>query len=222
MNYEKNPDRIYQKSFSVVRGEANLARFPDDAVHIAERIVHACGMPDIADELCFSPGFAKAGREALNASAPLLCDSNMTASGITHRWLRQNNEVVTPRFGPELAAKAKKLGTTQSAMAVSAWAPKLADAVTVIGNAPTALFRLLELLDEGAPPPALILAFPVGFVGAAESKDELMANSRGVEFLTLPGRRGGSAMAAAAVNALLAGAAESFPQPQEHSRRVLP
>ena len=179
-------------------------------------------MTDIAGELCFSPDFARAGRDALNASAALLCDSRMTASGIAHRWLRQSNEVVTPRFGPELAADAKRLGTTQSAMTVDSWMPRLANAVAVIGNAPTALFRLLELLDEGATPPALILAFPVGFVGAAESKRELMANSRGVEFLTLPGRRGGSAMAAAAVNALLAGAAESLPQPPENSRCVRP
>ena len=222
MNYERNPDRIYQKSFSVVRGEADLSRFPIDAVHIAERIVHACGMTDIADELRFSPDFAKTGRDAVNASAALLCDSRMTAAGITHRWLRHGNEVVAPRFGPELAAAAKRIGTTQSAMTVDSWVPRLANAVAVIGNAPTALFRLLELLDEGAPPPALILAFPVGFVGAAESKSELMANPRGAEFLTLPGRRGGSAMAAAAVNALLAGAAETVPQPQESGRCVRP
>ena len=191
--YLIDPAAIYARSFAAVRAEAALDRFPADVAEVAVRIVHACGMVEVADRLAFSGDVARAGADALRAGAPVYCDCRMVAAGITRRLLPGNDVRVTL---DDAAAD----GTTRSAAAVDLW--DTGGAVVAIGNAPTALFRLLERLDEGAAAPACILGFPVGFVGAAESKAELAEDPRGVPFLTLRGRRGGSAMASAAVNAL--------------------
>ncbi len=203
MNYQKDPEVIYQQSFASVRREASLSRFPGSLRAVVERIVHACGMTDIADDIDYSDGFAESARGALNSGAPILCDSAMTAAGIMRGLRPDHCEVIAPRFDESLAARAREAGTTRSAVIAESWKEKLGGAVAVIGSAPTALFRLLELLDEGAPEPAAVVGFPVGFVGAAESKMELARRTGEIEFLTIAGRRGGSAMAAAAVNALL-------------------
>jgi precorrin-8X/cobalt-precorrin-8 methylmutase len=202
MDYIRDGNEIYQKSFTIIRSEATLNILPPDLETIAVRLIHACGMTDIIDDLAYSPHAAGSGRSALAKGAPILCDAQMVARGITRDRLPANNAVICTLRDPDVPAIAQKLQTTRSAAALELWRSHLQGAVVAIGNAPTALFRLLELLDEGAPKPALILGFPVGFVGAAESKAALAANSRGVPFLTLLGRRGGSAMAAAAVNAL--------------------
>lgn len=202
INYIRNGDDIYRKSFAIIRAEASLEHLSDDLAQLAVRLIHACGMTDIVQDLVASPDIVQAGREALIAGVPILCDSQMVANGITRKRLPANNEIICTLNQPEVLAIAQRINNTRSAAAVDLWTPYLAGAVVAIGNAPTALYRLLELLDEGAPKPALILGFPVGFVGAAESKAELAANSRGVPFITLNGRRGGSAIAAAAVNAL--------------------
>ena len=200
--YEKNPDAIYAKSFATIRQEADFSRFSKAEAHVAERIIHACGMIDAADDLVFLRGAAEAGRAALLNGAPVICDAEMVRHGVIARLLPCQNEVVCPLSDPRVAEMALEEETTRSAAQVLLWKDRMAGAVIAIGNAPTALFKLLELLDEGAPKPALILGFPVGFVGAAESKAELIANPRGVPFIAIKGRRGGSAMAAAAVNAL--------------------
>ncbi|NAZ38062.1 precorrin-8X methylmutase [Rubellimicrobium sp. CFH 75288] len=197
--YLKDPDAIYAESFATVSREARLDRFPEGLRPLVLRVVHACGMTEVADRLAFSPDAAEAGRAALAAGAPVLCDCAMVAAGITR--LSGNDLVVTLNH-PGVPDLARRLGTTRSAAAVELWEGRIAGAVVAIGNAPTALFHLLERLDAGWPRPALILGFPVGFVGAAESKAELAADPRGTPFVTLRGRRGGSAMAAAAVNAL--------------------
>ncbi len=203
--YEKDPAAIYAQSFATVAAEARLDRFPADLRPLVTRVVHACGMIDVADRLAFSPGAARAGRAALLSGAPVLCDCEMVAAGITRRFLPAGNDIIVTLNDPGVPGLARQIGNTRSAAAVHLWLPQLAGSVVVIGNAPTALFHLMELIDDGAPPPALILGFPVGFVGAAESKAELAANPRGAEFVTLRGRRGGSAMAAAALNALAKG-----------------
>ena len=205
MNYEKRPERIYEMSFAQVRQEADLDRFTRDQEEIAIRVVHACGMVDIASQLVFSPRFDHAGRDALMRGAPIHCDGKMTAAGIIRRLLPAGNRIVVSVDSPEAAERARKQGTTRSAAAVDEWLPQLDGSIAVIGNAPTALYRLLEIADAGGPAPALVIGFPVGFVGAAESKTELMGKRRGFEYLTLPGRQGGSAMAAAAVNAIASG-----------------
>ncbi|MGQ9869978.1 precorrin-8X methylmutase [Leptodesmis sp.] len=202
MDYIRNGEDIYSKSFAIIRAEASLENLSEDLAQVAVRLIHACGMTDIVQDLVASPDVVQAGREALIAGVPILCDSQMVANGITRKRLPANNEIICTLNQPEVLAIAQRINNTRSAAAVDLWKPYLAGAVVAIGNAPTALYRLLELLDEGAPKPALILGFPVGFVGAAESKAELAANSRGVPFITLNGRRGGSAIAAAAVNAL--------------------
>ncbi|MGI0484232.1 precorrin-8X methylmutase [Pantanalinema rosaneae CENA516] len=202
IDYIRNGDDIYRKSFAIIRAEASLEHLSDDLAQVAVRLIHACGMTDIVQDLVASPDIVQAGRAALIAGVPILCDSQMVANGITRKRLPANNEIICTLNQPEVLAIAQRINNTRSAAAVDLWTPYLAGAVVAIGNAPTALYRLLELLDEGAPKPALILGFPVGFVGAAESKAELAANSRGVPFITLNGRRGGSAIAAAAVNAL--------------------
>ncbi len=199
--YLKDPAAIYAESFATVAREARLDRFPESLRSLATRVVHACGMIEVADRLAFSPDAGDAGRLALLSGAPVLCDCEMVASGITGLA----NPVLVTLNDPSVPALAASLGTTRSAAAVDLWRDRIEGAVVAIGNAPTALFHLLERLDEGWPRPVLILAFPVGFVGAAESKAELAANPRGVPFVTLRGRRGGSAMAAAAVNALARG-----------------
>ena len=202
LDYNRDGAAIYRESFAIIRAEADLARFPADLESVAVRVVHACGMPDAADDLLFSAAAGSAGRAALAAGATILCDSRMVAEGVIRARLTAANPVLCMLDDPQTPALAAQLGNTRTAAALELWRPHLADAVVVIGNAPTALFRLLELLDAGAPRPALILGFPVGFVGAAESKAALAEESRGVPYITLRGRRGGSAMAAAAVNAL--------------------
>jgi precorrin-8X/cobalt-precorrin-8 methylmutase len=202
MSYVKDGAAIYRESFSIIRSEADLSAFQSDLARVVVRMIHACGMTDLPQDVHASPDAAAAGIDALLAGAPLLCDATMVANGITRSRLPRNNEVIctlSDARTPELAAK---LHTTRSAAAVELWRDKLAGSVVVIGNAPTALFHLLDILDDGAPRPALIIGIPVGFVGAAESKAALAANLLGIPFLTVRGRRGGSAIAAAAVNAL--------------------
>lgn len=200
--YLKDPAAITAESFATVVREARLERFPEGLRGLVVRVVHACGMVEVADRLAFSEGAAEAGRAALATGAEVLCDCAMVAAGVTRARLPAGNAVVMTLNDPAVPGLAASLGTTRSAAAVELWRERLEGAVVAIGNAPTALFHLLEGLDAGWPRPALILAFPVGFVGAAESKAELAADPRGVPFVTLRGRRGGSAMAAAAVNAL--------------------
>lgn len=202
--YEKDPATIYAQSFARVRAEARLDRFPPGLDRLAVRLIHACGMVDVADRLAFSPGAFAAGQAALNGGAPVLCDCEMVAAGVIRRFLPAGNAVICTLNAPDVADRARAMGNTRSAAAVEAWRDRIAGAVVAVGNAPTALFHLLDLIDRGWPKPALILGFPVGFVGAAESKAELAANPRGCDFVTLRGRRGGSAMASAAVNALSA------------------
>ena len=200
--YLRDGAEIYRKSFATIRAEADLRGVPPELEAVAVRMIHACGMVDVVADLAFSPDSGWAGRAALAAGAPVLVDSMMVAHGVTRRRLPSNNDVVCLVSDPDVAERARAAGTTRSAAAVDSWAPRLDGAVVAIGNAPTALFRLLELLDEGGPRPAVILGLPVGFVGAAESKQALAESSHGVPWLTVHGRRGGSAMAAAAVNAL--------------------
>ncbi len=203
--YEKDPKAIYAESFATVRREARLERFPAGMQAMATRLIHACGMIEIADRLAFSPSAFEAGHAALQNGAPILCDCEMVGAGIIRRYLPAQNEVIVTLNDPSVPALAAEIGNTRSAAAVRLWAERLEGAVVAIGNAPTALFHLLELIDAGAPKPAVILGFPVGFVGAAESKAELAADPRGCDFVALRGRRGGSAIASAAVNALAAG-----------------
>ena len=202
MEYIKNGEEIYRKSFAIIRAETNWKNLPDDLAHVAVRLIHSCGMTDITEDLEASPDAVKIGRNALAGGAAILCDSQMVANGITKARLPKNNPIICTLNHPEVTELARQINNTRSAAALELWRPHLAGAVVAIGNAPTALFRVLELLDQNVDKPALILGFPVGFVGAAESKLELATNSRGVPFITLHGRRGGSAIAAAAVNAL--------------------
>lgn len=202
MDYLRDPAEIYRRSFATVRAEARLGHLPPGLEPLAVRLIHACGMVDLAEDLVASPDLAEAGRAALAAGAPLLLDCEMVGAGVIRRRLPAGNELLCTLNDPAVPALAERLGTTRSAAALELWLPRLGGAVVAIGNAPTALFRLLELLDVGAPKPAAILGFPVGFVGAAESKAALAEDPRGVPFVTLRGRRGGSALAAAAVNAL--------------------
>jgi precorrin-8X/cobalt-precorrin-8 methylmutase len=202
MEYIKNGEEIYRKSFAIIRSETNWENLPDDLAPVAVRLIHSCGMTDITKDLEASPDAVKIGRNALAGGAAILCDSQMVANGITKARLPKDNPIICTLNYPEVTELARQINNTRSAAALELWRPYLAGAVVAIGNAPTALFRLLELLDQNVDKPALILGFPVGFVGAAESKIELAINSRGVPFITLHGRRGGSAIAAAAVNAL--------------------
>jgi precorrin-8X/cobalt-precorrin-8 methylmutase len=202
LDYIRDGNEIYQKSFATIRSEANLSILPEDLAKVAVRLIHACGMTDIVNDIAASPTAVTAGRTAIAKVAAILCDCQMVANGVTRKRLPVDNQVICTLNYPQVPELAQKIGNTRSAAALEFWLPHLEGAVVAIGNAPTALFRLLEMLDEGAPKPALILGFPVGFVGAAESKVALAANSRGVPFITLHGRRGGSAIAAAAINAL--------------------
>ncbi|MGH1394985.1 MAG: precorrin-8X methylmutase [Trichormus sp.] len=201
-DYIRDANEIYRNSFAIIRSEANLDILPTNVAKVAVRLIHACGMTDIVTDLGYSATAVQSARKALAAGAPILCDCRMVADGVTRKRLQANNQVICTLNEPEVPELAKKLGNTRSAAALELWQPYLEGAVVAIGNAPTALFRLLEMLDQGCPKPAVILGFPVGFVGAAESKAALAADSRNVPFLTLHGRRGGSAIAAAAVNAL--------------------
>lgn len=202
LDYIRDGQEIYRQSFAIIRTEADLSAIPADLEKLAVRLIHACGMVDVVQDLAFSPNAGAAGRMALQNGAPILCDARMVAEGITRTRLPANNPVLCHLHDEGIPELARQLGNTRSAVALERWRPHLEGSVVVIGNAPTALFYLLEMLDAGAPKPALILGMPVGFVGAAESKALLAADSRGVPFVVVQGRRGGSAMAAAAVNAL--------------------
>ncbi|WP_299556987.1 precorrin-8X methylmutase [uncultured Mycolicibacterium sp.] len=202
LDYVRDAAEIYRQSFATIRAEADLSRFPADVARVVVRLIHTCGQVDLTDHIAYTPDVVTRAHAALAAGAPILCDSSMVAAGITRRRLPADNEVVSLVADPRAPELAAKLGTTRSAAAVDLWADRLADAVLAIGNAPTALFRLLELIDEGAPVPAAVLGGPVGFVGSAQSKEELIARPRGMSYLVVTGRRGGSAMAAAAVNAI--------------------
>jgi precorrin isomerase len=201
-DYLRDPDEITRRSFAIVRAECDLTALSPAQAELAVRLVHACGMTDIVADLAWGGDVVGAGAAALAAGAPVIADARMVAEGVTRGFLPAGNEVLCAVHDPAIAELARAQETTRSAAAVELWRPRLAGAVVAIGNAPTALFRLLELLAEGAPRPAAILAFPVGFVGAAESKQALIDAGLGVPFVTLAGRRGGSALAAAAVNAL--------------------
>ncbi len=202
LDYIRDGAAIYDKSFAMIRSESDLSQVPDDLEKLVVRLIHSCGIPEIVADIEASPYAGTIGRSALSKGAPILCDAHMVAHGVTRSRLSANNEVICTLRDERTPELAKQLDNTRSAAAMELWLPYLEGAVVAIGNAPTALFRLLEMLDDGAPKPALILGFPVGFVGAAESKIELALNSRGVPFVTLHGRKGGSAIAAAAVNAL--------------------
>lgn len=199
-DYERDGAAIYRRSFAIIRAEADLARFPADVARVVVRMVHSCGMTDLPADVGYSDGVVKAARAALLGGAPVLCDARMVAAGITRRRLPAGNEVVCTLGDPEVPSLARRLGTTRSAAALDRWGARLDGAVVAIGNAPTALFRLLELVGAGAGRPAAVLGIPVGFVGAAESKAALAGS--GLEYLVVHGRRGGSAMTAAAVNAV--------------------
>jgi precorrin-8X/cobalt-precorrin-8 methylmutase len=201
--YLRDPAAIYRESFAIIRREAALDRLPPDLAAVAVRLVHACGMIDIPADLAWGGDPVAVGRAALARGAAIFCDSAMVAAGLIHRSLPAGNPVRCTLGDPAVPGLAARLATTRSAAAVSLWGAELAGAVVAIGNAPTALFALLEGLAAGGPRPAVILGFPVGFVGAAESKEALIAGDHGIPFLALRGRRGGSALAAAAVNALL-------------------
>lgn len=201
-DYIKDGAAIYERSFAIIRAEADLTRFSEAEADVAIRMIHACGQVEAARHFVFSTAFVAAARAALAAGAPILCDAEMVAHGVTRTRLPAANEVVCTLRDGRTAALAAEMGNTRSAAALELWRDKLAGAVVAIGNAPTALFHLLDMIDGGAPRPAAILGMPVGFVGAAESKDALADNPRGIPFAIVRGRMGGSAMTAAAVNAL--------------------
>jgi precorrin-8X/cobalt-precorrin-8 methylmutase len=198
--YVQDGAEIYRRSFATIRAEADLARFPEDVAAVVVRMIHSCGMTDLPGDVGYSDGVVTAARAALRAGAPVLCDAHMVAAGITRGRLPAGNEIVCTLSDPAVPALAGRLATTRSAAALDLWGERLGGAVVAIGNAPTALYRLLELLDEGAPRPAAVIGIPVGFIGAAESKRALAQS--GLEHLVVHGRRGGSAMTVAAVNAI--------------------
>ncbi|HWI06515.1 MAG TPA: precorrin-8X methylmutase [Solirubrobacteraceae bacterium] len=201
--YERDGAEIYRRSFATIRAEADLAGLDAVLERVAVRMIHACGMVDLVADVAFSAGFGAAAERALRAGAPILCDTAMVAAGVTRSRLPAANDVICTLGEPGIADLARSLGTTRSAAALEHWRSRLEDALVVVGNAPTALFRLLELVqDDEVLPPAAVIGVPVGFVGAAESKEALAANVLGLEYLVVHGRRGGSAIAAAAVNAL--------------------
>lgn len=204
--YVADGAEIYRRSFAIIRAEADLSHLPDDAHDLAVRMIHSCGMTDLAADTAVSPGAVATAHAALRAGAPVLCDAMMVATGITRRFLPAGNDVVCSLDDPEVPAKAAALRTTRSAAALDLWLPLLEGAVVAIGNAPTALFRLLELIEAGAPRPAVVLGLPVGFVGARESKAALAGHPARLEHVVVHGRRGGSAMTVGAVNALALGA----------------
>ncbi|MCB0891727.1 MAG: precorrin-8X methylmutase [Propionibacteriaceae bacterium] len=201
-DYLTDGTEIYRRSFEIIRAEADLSGMPDDVADVAVRMIHAAAQTDLPASMAWSDGFVTAARNALNAGAPILCDSQMVASGIIRSRLPGDNEVVCLLGTPEVAAHAADRGTTKTAAAVELWLPRLAGAVVAIGNAPTALFHLLEVVEESGVKPAAVVGIPVGFVGAAESKEALIANGLGLDYLVLRGRRGGSAITSAAINAL--------------------
>jgi precorrin-8X/cobalt-precorrin-8 methylmutase len=200
--YLKDGAEIYRRSFETIRREADLEGMDPALATVVVRMIHACGMVDLVRDVESSPGFCAAASGALEAGKPVLCDTSMVASGVTRSRLPAANEVVCTLSDPQVPGLASKLGTTRTAAAIELWRPLLEGSVVAVGNAPTALFRLLELIEQGAPRPAAVIGVPVGFVGAAESKAELAAHASALEYLVVSGRRGGSAIAAAAVNAL--------------------
>ena len=200
--YLRDGTAIYERSFAIIRAEADLSHFSPEEADVAVRMIHACGVVEVAQSIVFGNDFVAAASDALAGGASILCDLEMVGRGITRARLPARNEVICTLNDPRVVDLAQSLATTRSAAALDLWAERIAGAVVAIGNAPTALFRLLDLIDAGAPKPAAILGIPVGFVGAAESKDALAADPRGVPFLTVRGRMGGSAMTAAAINAL--------------------
>jgi len=199
-DYVRDGAEIYRRSFATIRAEADLSGFPPDVAQVVVRMIHSCGMTDLPRDVAYSAGVIKQARAALRDGAPILCDAHMVAAGITRSRLPAGNQVVCTLRDPSAAALAAELGTTRSAAALDLWGDRMDGAVVAIGNAPTALFRLLELVSAGAARPAAVIGIPVGFVGAAESKRALAAS--GLEHLVIHGRRGGSAMAVAAVNAI--------------------
>jgi precorrin-8X/cobalt-precorrin-8 methylmutase len=201
-DYIREGDAIYAKSFAIIRAEADLSRFSEEEADVAIRMIHACGLVEAAHEFEFSPGFVSAARAALLAGKPIFCDAQMVAHGVTRARLPAENEVICTLRDPQVPDLAKKVGNTRSAAALELWVERLEGAVVAIGNAPTALFYLLEMLDRGCPKPAAIIGMPVGFVGAAESKEALAESPHGIPYAIVKGRMGGSAMTAAAVNAL--------------------
>jgi precorrin-8X/cobalt-precorrin-8 methylmutase len=204
LDYLRDADEIYRQSFATIRAEADLTRFPADIARVVVRLIHTCGQVDVAEHIAFADDVVTRTSAALRGGAPVLCDSSMVAAGITTARLPADNQVVSLVADPRAAELAARRHTTRSAAAVELWADRLAGAVLAIGNAPTALFRLLELIDEGMSSPVAVLGGPVGFVGSAQSKQELINRPRGISYLVVTGRRGGSAMAAAAVNAIAA------------------
>ncbi len=202
MDYLRDPSAIYARSFEMIRAEADFSRIPETARTIATRVIHACGMVEIVDDLIFSANFTEAAMSALQAGAPIFVDAEMVRHGIIARQIKTGNEIICTLNDPAAREIGVAKSITRSAAAVELWRERLAGSIVVIGNAPTALFALLEMIDTGSPKPAAIVGFPVGFVGAAESKAELAANPRGIPFATIRGRKGGSAMASSVVNAL--------------------
>jgi precorrin-8X/cobalt-precorrin-8 methylmutase len=200
--YLRDGEAIYRRSFAIIRAEARLAQFSAEEAAVAIRMIHACGLVEAAEHIVFGNGLVTAARAALARGAPILCDAEMVVHGIIRARLPTENEVICTLRDPRVPALSEKLGTTRSAAAVELWGERLDGAVVAIGNAPTALFRLIELIAAGAPRPAAILGIPVGFVGAAESKEALSADPHGMPYLIVRGRMGGSAMTAAAINAL--------------------
>lgn len=202
IDYVRDGAEIYRRSFATIRAEADLSSLPADVATVAVRMIHACGMVDLPADVGYSSGVVAAARAALRAGAPILCDAEMVAAGVTRTRLPADNRVICTLRDPRVPALAAELGTTRSAAALELWGDRLDGAVVAVGNAPTALFRLLELVDAGAGRPAAVLGIPVGFIGAAESKQALADYPGGLEYLVVHGRRGGSAMTAAAINAI--------------------
>ena len=201
-DYVREGAEIYRRSFAMIRAEADLTRFPDDVSRVVVRMIHACGQVDLVDDVAFTPGVVTAARGALAAGAPILCDTGMVATGVTRARLPADNDVVCTLTDPRVRGLAESMGTTRSAAAMEFWRDRLDGAVVAVGNAPTALFRLLELIEEGAGRPAAVVGIPVGFIGAVESKVALAEHPSALEHLVVHGRRGGSAITAGAVNAL--------------------
>ncbi|MBS4730469.1 precorrin-8X methylmutase [Mycobacterium sp. SM1] len=205
LDYIRDPAEIYRRSFAIIRAEADLARFPDDVARVVVRLIHTCGQVDLTEHIAYTDDVVTIAGAALRGGAPVLCDSSMVAAGITRKRLPAGNEVVSLVADSRAAELATRGRITRSAAGVELWADRLAGAVLALGNAPTALFRLLELIDAGAPAPVAVLGGPVGFVGSAQAKQELIDHPRGMAYLVVRGRRGGSALAAAAVNAIASG-----------------
>ncbi|TDD49275.1 precorrin-8X methylmutase [Saccharopolyspora elongata] len=200
--YVREGAEIYRRSFATIRAEAALSGLPPEVAGVAVRMIHACGMVDLVDDLAYSADAVLNARAALRAGVPVLCDAAMVAAGVTRRRLPADNDVICTLSDERVPDLARELGTTRSAAALELWRDRLAGSVVAIGNAPTALFRLLEMIEDGAPKPAAVLGLPVGFIGAAESKEALAAHPAGLDHLVVHGRRGGSAMAVAAINAI--------------------